>query len=269
MVAEPVTEATPIIETPAVSPTTGPTEAKGEGTEGLLEQVTEPKAPSTEGDAGEFSLDDLDEWKALTGGVEEKPAEIKLPGRALEEVEQELKDARARNYRGFMESGEAWVVERAKAPALGFSEDDAKAIWQNFVQPALNALHADHEDYSNKLDNEHARLALSEEDQNLYFGKQYADRIEGKKALVALGEGKANQAWEARVKSDYIPRSALATLKTSIETAFRKRLEDAGLIKGAESGEHVPGEQASPGGPLTLEEAMHLPVEKLPARLGR
>ena len=241
--AAPIKEVSPpIIETPAVSPPVESTAATGQATEGLIDQDTEAAAQSTEGDAGEFSLDDIDEWKAvLEPEASTEPAPVpKLGGQALADIERNLQAQRARNYRTFMESGNAAVV--ADLVKVGFNEAEASQIW-GIVQPRFNAQYANHEDYSNALDNASVRLALTEDEQKLYFGEQYTDRVQAKKALVTLGRALERQ---LMVKEGYVSKEQLAKIKTATQTAVRAELEKAGVIKGASSGEHVEG--AAPRG---------------------
>ena len=242
--AAPIKEVSPpIIETPAVSPPVESTAATGQATEGLIDQDTEAAAQSTEGDAGEFSLDDIDEWKAVLEpeAASTEPAPVpKLGGQALADIESNLKVQRARDNRVFMESGNTIMVsELLKA---GFNEAEAAQIWGIFA-PRFNAQYANHEDYSNALDNASVRLALTEDEQKLYFGEQYTDRVQAKKALVTLGREMARA---AMIKEGWKSPEQLKALKTTAETAFRGRLEKAGLIKSAASGEHVEG--AAPRG---------------------
>ena len=249
MVVEPVTappeevSPPPIIETPAVSPPVESTAATGQATKGLIDQDTEAAAQSTEGDAGEFSLDDIDEWKAVLEpeAASTEPAPVpKLGGQALADIESNLKVQRARDNRVFMESGNTIMVsELLKA---GFNEAEAAQIWGIFA-PRFNAQYANHEDYSNALDNASVRLALTEDEQKLYFGEQYTDRVQAKKALVTLGRALERQ---LMVKEGYVSKEQLAKIKTATQTAVRAELEKAGVIKGASSGEHVEG--AAPRG---------------------
>lgn len=254
-----VAETTEQVTDPASSTTvTEPTGAESTATGVLPGKDTEAtNAQGTEGVGDELGLGDV--FKSVLGDLPAPAAEeVKLPGKPLAEIEASLKEQRAKAYETILENGEQ--VSAQRLINLGFSQADADSIWEAVGKPLLNSLHANHDDYSNKLENESVALALAEDELALWNGRAVGDRIEKNKLLVAIGRDLERKAWEEKVAKDYIPMAKLTTIKEAVEVKYRAALEAAGLIRGARSGDAVEG--VTPGGTadLTPEEAASLPL---------
>lgn len=229
-----------------------PTAGPAPETEGLVAQATgateSGQAGATEGETGEGSAPVFNAESLLAEVTGKKPvtpaAEEKLPGKSLAEVEAGLKQQRAAAYgRVFMPQTEQAVVAKLQRE-LSLSEEESKAVWSSAIQPFLNSLHANNEDFNAVVNNAAVRAALSEKEAELYFSREYPDRLEGFKGLVATGARLKDEEWQAKVnKGELISRADAAT---AIDRAFNAgQVQAAKTLEAAQSGENITGRTGS------------------------
>ena len=228
------------------------------GTEAGAEvaSVTETKSEATE---GAFDAESL--IKEVTGTETPIVSPERLPGRKIEEVEAETRQRQHRDYERIMSEGDRIIRQALKRD---FDLDDATAAnaWQQYIQPYLNALHANNESYNLETLDQAIIAALSEDEQKLYFERSYkikdesgkvlplSSRVEGFKGLLALGRRLADEAWQEKVtKGEYISREKVKKIAAAAETKGREQGERT--QSSANSGQEVNGQTVSQ--PMTPE----------------
>lgn len=209
-----------------------PTKTAGEVTTGggeiTIPAATDAQPDGTDGEAGEFKLEDLKEWQeAFKEGIPSGEAgTAKLPGKTLEEFEAAERTHRDQRYRWLLGDSKPVVLQKLQDD-LGLGKEAAESVWNHFITPITNELHASNDHYNFSVLDEMIRGALPEAEAKLFFDRKYANRSERMQALVAIGRDQERREWQEKVKKgEYVLGSAVKKIGEAAYAAGRGKGEN-------------------------------------------
>lgn len=213
-------------------------DSETKGNELQSSEVTGSEDSSGTGSDGDDTIrvEDLPSYKESFGDSkpDAAPQKAELPGESIEDFEAKAKQARAYSYQTTLQTRGQAIVEKLQSE-LGISQEEAVKAW-GLMSPVVNILHGNNEEWSAAIWNRAVELGVPEPAAKKYNSHIYRNRAEAVNSLYTIGKEESDAAWEEKVKNDYIPRSKLQKFIDDGNNAYRKKLEDAGLINGATSG---------------------------------
>jgi hypothetical protein len=274
LVAEPVTEIatsnpsaegqTPVQETPERTP---PPSAEGpeggiqanpsaEGPEGGEE------APSAEG-AVSVNVEELPEWREQFGETavkSEEPTAPELPGEPIEEIQARQEQNLARWYNQRLQNNDGSFHEIAQK--YGLTPQEAHDFWTEY-SPNERTLFQANAAHNRALFHESVNRGLPPESAQAFYGNSYRNTAEAVAAIHTLGEHRKDAEWQSKVaKGEYVTKATVKKMADAAVTAYRRSLEEQGIVAGSASNDAVRGTSASTGGRWrTKSEARSLHVQ--------
>lgn len=180
-----------------------------------------------------------------------------MPGKSREELEAEERNARA-NYYG-TNLMPAARNEMAQAYNRGAPMEEILAIQDKF----LNAQHANYEHFAKVVDRQSTQAALDEAAFKSLDGRVFANKVEEKQALVAIGRQLEAAEQEAVIKRDYVLKKTAEKEAEAWGTVQFNRGRDqlASVAGSATSGEGITG-AATPGQGMTRAQFDSLSIDQ-------
>ena len=197
--------------------------------------------------------------KALGGGPATPQEPEQRPGVSIDAVQADLKREQAYRHSQLRQGADNGIVQTLQRE-YGLDEEAAKQAWQNLIRPHFNAALSDHDVYQDALDG--WIIDQLPEGQKKRFREQaYRNRQEWTAGLVDLGRHEVEEKYQADIKAGkLIPQTIAERLATD---AFKRGRGEKGPVKG---GNEVNGVASASGSPLSLEEALTLPIGDLQRR---
>jgi hypothetical protein len=230
---------TPTPEIPEVTP--DPVEPDG----GI--QETAAASPEAEQEASTVSVnvEDLPEWKETFGEAAAKPEEAKapeLPGEPIEELQARQEQNLARWYNQRLQNNDGSFREIAQK--YGLTPEEAQTFWQEY-SPNERTLFQANAAHNRALFHESVNRALPPESAEAFYGNSYRNTAEAVAAIHTLGEHRKDAEWQSKVsKGEYVTKATVKKMADAAVTAYRRSLEESGLISGAASNDGPRGARA-------------------------
>ena len=223
---------TPVQETPEVTP--DPVENDG----GIqAEAAASPEAEQDDSAVG-INVEELPEWKETFGEAAAKTEEAKapeLPGEPIEELQARQEQQLARWYNQRLQNNDGSFREIAQK--FGLTPEEAQNFWQEY-SPNERTLFQANAAHNRALFHESVNRGLPPESAEAFYGNSYRNTAEAIAAVHSLGEHRKDAEWQSKVaKGEYVTKATVKKMADAAVTAYRRTLEEQGIVAGAASNE--------------------------------
>lgn len=194
----------------------------------------------------------------------EKPAapQRELPGEDPFEAEEKRRQGRARTY--YQRVTAALLPEnrpqavKSLADALDTDDVTAGAVLDKVIGPLVNELHSNYESYSTEAYEAAVKAALNDDEKKHYTAREYRNRTEKVKGLIATGKQLADTEWQGKVEAgDFIDRKTVETLVVKGRDELMAELRKAKRLTDAESEQRPNGTAPAITGRFNNESALN------------